>query len=116
MGKQYRITKEECRERIRGICNRCGGPLEPIETVDNSHNPTFWAGCMACHVFTSGTSEKIYKIATTLVLERHYHHYLHLQYDPDDDEETRLYKQREQIGSICDLVAEVLAVEADLSP
>ncbi len=60
---KYQITKKQCQESIRGICSYCGGKLEPIETVDNSGNPTFWVGCVPCGVFDNGTDPKTYEIA-----------------------------------------------------
>lgn len=36
---KYMQTKQQCADNIGGVCSRCGGKLEPIETVDNSGNP-----------------------------------------------------------------------------
>ena len=52
--KEYRTTKEECQRRIDEracVCPGCGGPIIPFETVDNSGNPTFWAGCEHCQAW-----------------------------------------------------------------
>ena len=58
--KVYRITEEQCKEQVRGrVCPGCGGELRPIETVDNSDNPTFWSGCTACNQFTWGYEPRI---------------------------------------------------------
>jgi hypothetical protein len=64
---KYQITKEECANRCVGrVCCRCGEPLIPIETVDNSNNPTFWAGCLSCSIFSPGTTMKMYNTAKEL--------------------------------------------------
>lgn len=65
--KQYVQTKEKCESLINGICDSCGGELEPIETVDNAGSPTFWSGCMKCRKFTGGTDPFTYKMAVELV-------------------------------------------------
>jgi len=31
---KHRITQEECPEKIKGVCEGCGGKLEPMETVN----------------------------------------------------------------------------------
>ena len=60
----YIQTEDECRAVCEGkCCLRCGTPLSPIETVDNSHNPTFWAGCLECMIFSPGTTKEVFKIA-----------------------------------------------------
>jgi len=43
---KYITTKEECQKSISGVCEGCGGELEPMETEDNAGNPTYWIGCM----------------------------------------------------------------------
>jgi hypothetical protein len=64
----YQTSFEECASKISGVCEGCGGKLEPIETVDNSNNPTFWQGCRHCMCFRSGVKEIYFKIARKLVL------------------------------------------------
>ena len=60
----YITTEKKCQEKCRGLCClRCGGPLSPIETVDNSGRPTFWAGCLNCMIFSGGTTQEVYKKA-----------------------------------------------------
>ena len=57
----YIQTEQECLEKCKGlVCLRCGTPLTPIETVDNSRHPTFWAGCIPCSIFSCGTSPEIF--------------------------------------------------------
>lgn len=62
--KEYIQTEKECSERCVGkVCLRCGFALSPIETVDNSDRPTFWAGCTNCMIFSPGTRPEIFTIA-----------------------------------------------------
>ena len=73
---KYQTTKEECQNKINKdspiVCSLCGGKLEPIETVDNSRNPTFWRGCLECSRFNGGVSPSVYEIASKLVDERNF--------------------------------------------
>ena len=74
---EYVTTEQECMERISGVCEGCGGELEPIETVDNAGNPTFWRGCRNCSCFRSGIERVYFEIARELVeknIIRPYHH------------------------------------------
>lgn len=76
--KIYQTTKEECQkdiDQIGNVCNGCGGVIEPIEMVDNASNPTFWAGCNNCQVFTHGCQPEIFKIARRLVKDYHFRYY-----------------------------------------
>jgi hypothetical protein len=64
---EFRISKEECEKKIKGVCEGCGGPLSAMETVDNADNPTHWIGCEKCRCFRSGVPIKIFKVARKLV-------------------------------------------------
>ena len=68
MPTTYQTTFDECASKIRGVCEGCGGKLEPIETVDNSGNPTFWQGCRKCMCFRFGVKRVHFDIARKLVL------------------------------------------------
>ncbi|KKM26488.1 hypothetical protein LCGC14_1584310 [marine sediment metagenome] len=109
---EYQITQKQCQSSIRGVCSYCGGKLEPIETVDNSRNPTYWSGCKPCGVVCWGVSPTVYAIAKRLVTERNYKHYTHLRDEPDDTSETIKYNQRCQISGTCGLVSDVLSIHA----
>lgn len=63
----YQTSFDECASRIHGVCEGCGGTLEPIETVDNSGNPTFWQGCKHCMCFRGGVERKHFNLARKLV-------------------------------------------------
>jgi hypothetical protein len=67
MSKEYKTTKEECEKKIFGVCEGCGGKLEPIETVDNGGSPTFWVGCTHCMCFRGGIEERYFKVARECV-------------------------------------------------
>jgi hypothetical protein len=61
---EYIQSKKECFERCTGlVCLRCGNALSPVETVDNSNRPTFWAGCLSCMIFSPGTQKEVYEKA-----------------------------------------------------
>ncbi len=91
--KEYQTTKEHCQKMIndnnRPICSGCGGKIEPIETVDNSGNPTYWSGCMKCQMFNNGTIIKNYMIAKKMVLEYNYRAY---PWDEEPDKKNDLDK------------------------
>lgn len=63
------MSKEECQNLINPeyVCTGCGGKIEPIETVDNLNNPTYWTGCKKCQRFDVGTSKIIFAIARQMV-------------------------------------------------
>ena len=105
--EEYKINKEVCEKQIYGVCRRCGGKLEPIETVDNSNNPTFWPGCQKCMCFDCGVPVSVFNAAKKLVEERFMNPYS-ICVEPNDDEITKEYKKRNQIGSVCDTITEVL--------
>lgn len=68
--KYYQTTFDECLKKINelgGVCEGCGNNLEPIETVDNSNNPTFWRGCIKCSCFRVGVKKIYFDIARELV-------------------------------------------------
>lgn len=111
---KYMITEQECQQGIdkRGnVCSGCGGVLTPIETVDNSDNPTFWSGCLQCGVYESGVSKLIYEIAKYLVTERHYRPYSHDQ-EPDKEKnpEGHKYWVSSQIRGQARETAEIIRV------
>ena len=106
---KYKITKEQCRTHISGVCSRCGGEIAPMETVDNSGDPTFWPGCEKCMTFDHGVDEKIFKTAAKL-FDGGYLHYSHIDHNTTDDEETKRYKNGSQISGTCGLVRYVLKI------
>jgi hypothetical protein len=90
--KKYMITKQHCQKMIDEsmpiICTCCGGKIEPIKTVDNADNPTYWQGCKKCMRFDSGTSSKIYNTAVKMVDEFHFMAY-HFNEMPDIESKRR---------------------------
>lgn len=111
--KQYKFTFEQCESMISGVCSRCGGQLKPLETVDNSGNPTFWAGCETCEVFDWGVSEEVHAIAKAMVEKYHHVQYSHivrpLYNAPQSDID---YYNRSQIGGTSTLVAQILRIQS----
>jgi len=77
--RDYQITEEHCRNMIKGVCEGCGGKLEPIETVDNAGQPTFWVGCKKCMCFRSGVERKYWEIARLLIDEGELIPYSHMR-------------------------------------
>ena len=112
-GKVYQTTKEDCQAAIdlNGcVCSQCGGILTPIETVDNSNNPTFWQGCEPCCRFDYGVKKIVFEIAKELVTKENYVHYSHMD-NPDSkgkDDHYKKYWQDTQIGGASHLVRDVL--------
>ena len=77
---RYQTTKDQCQASIGDVvCQGCGGKLEPIETVDNSGQPTYWVGCKHCSSFRSGVQEKYFKIARKLVEDGILEPYTHMR-------------------------------------
>jgi len=104
---KYVTTKKECESKLNGrVCTRCGIPIVAIETVDNSHHPTFWAGCNKCSCFDNGVKIEIYKVAVMLVDDCRYIAYSHLS--ESDYEGQEKYWRHQQIGGACSTVLDVL--------
>ena len=111
----YRTTKETCQSLIDKspiVCCSCGGPLSPIETVDNANNPTFWRGCTKCQKFDKGTTIKIYNTACKMVDERNYKAYD--KYDAVPNKETHPedfeYWRNDQIGGTIFVIEDILNI------
>ena len=107
--KTYEITKEQCESRINKefVCERCGRKIVAIETVDNSGNPTFWAGCLHTDNptkerwghFTNGVPREIYKLAEKLVCEKgNYWCHTNKSEYKDTPEKREYWFQTEQAG------------------
>ena len=89
---KYQITQEQCQKNISGVCGGCGGKLEPIETVDNSGNPTYWIGCNHCSCFRSGVEKEYFEIARELIEHNEMVPYSHMQRsDYENDPDRLLY-------------------------
>lgn len=114
--KEYRTTRQQCQDGIDSsgmVCTRCGGKREPIETVDNANNPTFWPGCMDCQVFNYGTTEDIYKAAAIMVDEMYFQPYSHLGYVAKDDERYD-YWRKSQISGTVEVIEKYLSAAKKL--
>jgi hypothetical protein len=113
--KKYMTTREQCAERIFGVCAGCGGELVPLETVDNSGNPTFWAGCEVCSVFDNGVSKLTFEIAKKMVTECNHIAYSHLDRPDNKDEAYKKYWLSSQIRGTVYTVIKVLALREELT-
>jgi len=109
---EYKITKQRCQDNIMGVCSRCGGKLEPLETVDNARRPTFWSGCPECFCFDNGVPQRVYDTAKILVKEEGYRPCSNTCYDNDSDDLKR-HKINSQISGACGLVRDVLRIHAN---
>lgn len=111
----YKITQQQCQksidDRMPIVCSSCGGKIEPIETVDNSNNPTFWSGCLSCNMFDSGVSPEIFKTAEKMVDERNFRAY---SFDkmPDKNENMQKYEywREGQIRGTTRIVMDILEI------
>ena len=100
--KEYVTTREECAKTIKGVCEGCGGELEPIKTVDNSGAPTFWVGCQHCSSFRGGVEERIFKIARQLVESGEMKGYDHMsRADYENDPDKLSYYLDTQTAELC---------------
>jgi hypothetical protein len=109
--KEYQTTKEECQRRIdenNNVCPGCGGPLIPLETVDNSYNPTFWAGCSPCMSFSDGVRPRIFKIADAMVREHDHTCYSHTKFPSNGTSEEKEYWAKSQIRGTCKQIQKIL--------
>jgi len=96
---KYITTKEECKNNIRGVCEGCGGELEPIETVDNLDRPTYWIGCRHCNSFRSGIDKKYFEVARELIMEGIIIPYSHLKKPSEDmKDEYEYWLDRQSAG------------------
>jgi hypothetical protein len=117
IAKQYQQTSEEIAAKIVGlVCEGCGNTLEPIETVDNSDQPTFWAGCRACSKFTNGASPHIFRIARRLVTEYRFYPYAHLGEYRNGSDGERDYWLTEQTTGAANIVWQVLHLAREETP
>lgn len=112
--KEYQIDEQQCSKMIKGVCRQCGGSLAPIETVDNSNQPTFWVGCKECCIFNNGTSIEVYEAARKLFDEKRQIYYTHID-RPDSSERTnteeyKKYYRHSQISGLVYMVNEVISV------
>lgn len=113
---KYKTTKEQCQSMINGVCSGCGGELLPLETVDNSGDPTYWAACPKCQIFDWGCNPHVFEIARKMVAEGNYIHYKRNIIDLPDgkDEAYKEYWLSSQIRGTTSLVRQVLDIHNKL--
>ncbi|KKR00157.1 MAG: hypothetical protein UT24_C0016G0046 [Candidatus Woesebacteria bacterium GW2011_GWB1_39_12] len=110
--KKYQVTKKQCQkhiDQVNNVCDRCGRKIVPIKTVDNSHNPTYWAGCFhgskdkdAFGNFTYGVPKETYKLAYKLVLQDNL--YLGMKKEKGSDFE---YLFQNGVSKICGILNDI---------
>jgi hypothetical protein len=116
--KVYSITKDACQAMIDKtdvVCGSCGGKLSPIETIDNSGNPTFWSHCPVCQIYEWGTNPIVYEIAKDMVLNHYHTAYSHLGSNYGLQGEELIQWQRSQIKGTCSVVLQVLNIYKKLN-
>ena len=105
---KYIITKKECQKQIKGVCEGCGVNLEPIETVNNSNEPTFWVGCKSCMCFRVGVDKKYFEIARKLVEKGDLLPYSHMSRCEYEDKPERLkYYLDSQTAGLSHRIAQI---------
>jgi len=114
--KIYKTTKEQCQaliDKVPVVCPGCGGQLQPVETVDNSGDPTYWAGCLEpnCQSFSCGVSPEIFWIADKMVRERNCQPYPHHQFPYNGTDTEKDYYYASQIRGACNIVTSVLSLQ-----
>lgn len=113
--KEFKISKEQCQKMIGElVCNGCGGKLEPLETVDNCNDPTFWSWCLKCQKFTWGTKLEVFKIAEQLVLKHHHIEYSHMGSNHGLEGDKLDYWNSSQISGTSGLVSRILNIQKEL--
>lgn len=107
--KVYRTTIHECQIMIGDkVCRSCGGELTPLETEDNSGNPTYWSGCISCQRFDNGVDENVFKIAKDMVDKHHYISYSYMGVKENYPESEWAEWYRSQYSGTCGTVQLVL--------
>ena len=102
----YKITEEQCQLSIKGVCEGCGGKLEPIETVDNSGDPTYWVGCKHCSCFRSGVDRRYWEIARELIEKGEMIPYSHMaKFDYENTSERLEYYFDSQCAELSKRIA-----------
>lgn len=114
MSKVYQITAERCQESIdkvvNGVCPGCGGKVTPIETIDNSGAPTYWAGCDHCSVFTYPVKPKLYRTAQMLIDDGEFRYNSRPYYNASE-EELEYWRTEESMGLCSRIQKYVMAYE-----
>ena len=104
---EFIVTKEECQKQIdesNKVCSRCGGKLQPIQTVDNAGQPTHWSGC--CSHFDSGVTPEIFNAAVYMFDEMHETEYSEQRLSADDIGFD--YYRKSNISGLCNKINKIL--------
>src|SRR3990167_3990518 len=108
--EKYQIIKAECQrqiDKLGNVCDMCGRNIIPLKTVDNSGNPTYWAGCMHGQNmgnFTTGVPKEIYELACKLVLNGE-RYYTNIE-NPKTENEKQYWFER-QVRGVAGLIRQI---------
>jgi hypothetical protein len=116
MEKKYQTTQEECQNNIikGNVCGYCGLEIVPIETVNNSGEPTFWSGCMHNKKmgewghFSCGYNKEMYDLAYKIILDDGI--YLHMEKDATADFE---YQFMNGVNMVCGILRNIEFLKND---
>lgn len=115
----YKKTKAQCLKMIKdinGVCSGCGGKITPVETVDNSGDPTFWGHCKKCSKLCWGVDKTVWRIARRMVEEYRFIPYSHLkEYEWNKTKADRAYWLNSQTAGAALTVAEVLKIKEEIA-
>lgn len=120
---EYIVTKEQCQQDIDSkppvVCPRCGGKIEPVETVDNSGNPTHWRACLSCDCLSYGVPVEVFMTAKTLFEKHGKIAFRHLKEPVKDKLDNYLqdykYYKESQIGGLSSEVLTTLNVYNEIT-
>lgn len=116
---EYIVTKEQCQQDIDSkppvVCPRCGGKIEPVETVDNSNRPTFWRACLNCDHLDYGVPVEVFLTAKTLFEKHHKRPYRHLEEPSTELTGKYKYYKECQIGGLSSEVQTMLQVYKEIT-
>ncbi len=119
MTKKYQTTKAQCLKMIKnlnGVCSGCGGKITPVETVNNSGDPTFWGHCKKCSKLCWGVDKTTWRIARRMVEENGFVPYSHLKKDEwKKTKADREYWLNSQTAGAISVVAQVLIIKKEIS-
>lgn len=90
------------------VCGGCGGPVTPIQTVNNSGEPAVWTGCEHCDRFTNGVEPIYFRVARKLVEDGELTAYSHMvRVDYEKTPETLAYYLDTQTDGLSRIIKRV---------
>lgn len=118
MENEYITGFNECLSKISGVCDGCGGKLEPVQMIYNTGSKTHWIGCRHGNKFCSGVTKEVFDIARELVVKENFVAYKHLE-DPRGKKDINPgeveYYLDSQTAGMTGIVMNVLRVQKKLA-